>query len=86
MRPQFTLPDIAHSRARGETAVRVHCAANLVCVHSAVKAFEELNLPDEMIFIHVPRYRKFICSKCGSRKEVVRPIFPPAFGTPDYGR
>lgn len=46
--------------------------------------FDELRLPDETIFIHIPRLLNFLCSKCGSRDVKVMPIFPPARGQPGH--
>jgi hypothetical protein len=62
---------IAHARAGGETAI---------------KTFEELKLWNDMIFVDVPRHRHFVCTQCGSRNVKVMPIFPPARGTPRYGK
>jgi hypothetical protein len=74
---------IAHARAGGETALTVHCLG-FGCYHEAVKTFEELKLWNDMIFVDVPKYRRFVCTQCGSRKVKVMPIFPPARGTPGY--
>lgn len=81
--PDSELPTIGHGRSLGETELTVHCLG-LYCYHQAVKTFDELKLPDDMIFIHVPRYRRFVCSKCGSRNVKVMPVFPSAKGTPGY--
>jgi hypothetical protein len=37
-----------------------------------------------MIFVEVPKHRRLVYSKCGSRNVRVMPIFPPAKGTPGY--
>jgi hypothetical protein len=74
---------IAHARAAGETQFTVHCEA-AGCYHQAVMSFDELGLPDETIFVHIPHVRGFVCSKCGSRNVNVKPIFPPARGTPGH--
>jgi hypothetical protein len=47
-------------------------------------SFNELGLPDETIFVYIPRVRGFVCSKCGSRNVKVMPIFPPAKGMSGY--
>jgi hypothetical protein len=38
--------------------------------------FEELRLADEDVIIHVARFRRFVCTRCGSRKVQVRPEWP----------
>jgi hypothetical protein len=76
---------IADARAGGETRFTIHCEAQ-GCHHQAVMSFDELGLPDETIFVHIPHVRGFVCSKCGSRNVRVMPILPPARGTPGYGK
>jgi hypothetical protein len=76
---------IGHATAGGETALTVHCLDS-GCHHQAVKTFEELNLWNDMIFVDVPKYRRLVCSKCGSRNVRVMPIVPPARGTPGDGK
>ena len=75
---------IGHARAGGETALTVHCLGN-GCHHQTVKTFNELKLWNDMIFVDVPKYRRLVCSKCGSRNIKAMPIFPAARGTPGYG-
>ena len=68
---------IADARAAGETALTVHCQNTAChCHHQARKTFDELKLPPEMIFVHVPQFRCFVCNKCGGRIARVMPIFP----------
>jgi hypothetical protein len=45
-----------------------------------------LKLWNDMVFVDVPKHRHFVCSKCGGRNVKVMPIFPPARGTPGYGK
>ena len=72
---------VGQSRAGGEKALTVHC---LGCYHEGVKTFQELKLWNDMIFVDVPKYRRFVCTQCGSRNVKVMPIFPRARGTPGY--
>jgi hypothetical protein len=74
---------IAHARAAGETTLTVHCLGQ-GCYHQAVKAFEELKLWNDMIFVDVPKHRRLVCTQCGSRNVQMMPIFPAAGGTPGY--
>jgi hypothetical protein len=57
---------IGHARAAGETRFTVHCG-QIECGHRAEMAFDEMKLPDETIFVHIPRLLNFVCSKWGSR-------------------
>jgi hypothetical protein len=85
--PGVPLPNVGDARAHGEDSLIVYCETrDLSCSHSRVFSFDELRLPDEMIFIHVPRYRRFVCTRCGSRTATVRAVLPPAHGTPGYAR
>jgi hypothetical protein len=43
------------------------------CLWSAYFDFDALKLPEEMIFVHVPRVRRFVCSRCGGRTVSVMP-------------
>jgi hypothetical protein len=54
---------IADAIAAGETAVTVHCQ-NMVAYfhHQARRSFDELKLPPEMIFVHIPQHRRFACT------------------------
>jgi hypothetical protein len=51
-------------------------AAGLVCANSKELTFDELRLPDEMTMIHIPRFRRVVCSKCRSRKVSIRSVWP----------
>jgi hypothetical protein len=55
---------IGNARAAGETRFTVHCG-RIECGHRAELAFDEIRLPDETIFVHIPRLLNFVCSKCG---------------------
>jgi hypothetical protein len=43
--------------------------------------FDELEPPDQTIFVHIPKLLNFVCSKCGSVDVKPMPIFPPARGS-----
>lgn len=70
--PGLPLPTVAHDRGHGITSLRVYCAAGLVCPHSRVFTFDQLQLTDDMTMIHIPRYRRFVCTQCGSLKVTIR--------------
>jgi hypothetical protein len=74
---------IAHARAAGETRFTVYCERH-GCRHRAELALDELKLPDETIFVDIPRLLNFVWAKCGSRDVKVMPIFPPARGQPGH--
>jgi hypothetical protein len=74
---------IGHARAAGETRFTIHCEAT-GCHHQAEMTFDELGLPDETIFVHIPRVKRFTCSKCKRRNVKVMPIFPLAKGMPGW--
>jgi hypothetical protein len=65
----------AQSRARGHV-LRVCCKAGVVCAYMKDFSFDELRLADDMITIHIPRFRHFACIKCGSRKVTIRSNWP----------
>ncbi len=57
-------PTIEHLRGHGLKAFYIYCRA-LPCRHVGWMTFDELALPDEMIFIHIARHRRLVCSGCG---------------------
>jgi hypothetical protein len=68
----------AERRARSRpriTSIRVYCEG-LYCPHWRVFTFDALAMPDELPVIHISRVRRFVCSKCGSRKVQARSIWP----------
>ncbi len=64
-------------RGHGVKAVRVHCEG-LYCGHSGEVPLDRLALADDLPVIHIPRYRRFVCMRCGCRKVNVRSVWPPA--------
>lgn len=76
---------IGHARAGGETEFMVYCEM-AGCYHQAAMTFDALGLPDDTIFVDIPRVRGFVCTKCQSKRVKVMPIFPKARGTPGYER
>jgi hypothetical protein len=60
--PGMPLPNVAHDRAHGVTSIRVYCEG-LYCPHWRVFTFDELAVPDELPVIHIPRVRRFVCSR-----------------------
>jgi hypothetical protein len=38
-------------------------------------SFDELAVPDQMPVIDIPRFRRFVCSKCGSRKVQIKSVW-----------
>lgn len=74
--PGMPLPTVEHDRGHGITSLIVYCAAGTVCPHSKVFTFDELRLTDDMVMVNIPRRRRFVCSKCGSRKVTVRSVWP----------
>ena len=74
------------SRARNHFAVRVYCAAGLVCPNSKVFTLDELRLTDDMTIMHIPRHRRFVCTQCGSRKVTIRSVWPDRKPTGPFHR
>jgi hypothetical protein len=70
------LPTVAHDRGHGITSIRVYCSAGLVCAHWRGFTFDELAVPDGLAVIHIPRVRRFFCTRSGSRKVQVRSEWP----------
>lgn len=50
-------PTVGDTRQEGISALRVTCG-NPACLWSAYFDFDALDLPDGMVFVHVPRYRR----------------------------
>ena len=63
-------PTVGWSRGMGLTAFSVWCTA---CKHAARFTFEALGLPDDLVFVEIPRARRFVCTACGARSPAVMP-------------
>lgn len=66
------LPTIGDSRRSGIVACDVQCAGP-DCWHQVGVTFDDLGLPDETVFVDIPRLRRFRCRKCGCRQVRVSP-------------
>jgi hypothetical protein len=76
---------ISSARENGVTKIRVWCE-HRVCLHSEVVDITPLGLSDDLPVVKSPRYRNFVCTRCGNRKVSVRFEYPPAPGTWTPGR
>ena len=65
-------PTIAGMRAASVLAFFVQCPG-WDCGHEAHFTFEELGLPEGMVFLEIARHLHFRCSRCGRRSESVFP-------------
>ena len=54
----------------GITAFSVWCTR---CRHSGRFTFAGLALPDDLVFVEIPRARRFRCTQCGAREVGVMP-------------
>lgn len=64
-------PTIGDSKRLGMTGFRFECAT-LYCHHTNRIAFDVLGLPDDTAFLDIPKFRHFVCEKCGGREATVR--------------
>ena len=60
------LPTIGETKRHGVVACHIQCATPN-CWNKRRFTFEELGLPDDTIFLHIPRLRRFRCKRCGCR-------------------
>ncbi len=74
------LPTIGHDRGHGVTAFRVY-REELYCSHWGDVPLHRLALPDKLPVIHIPRRRRFICTRCGGGHVSIRSVWPVAQGT-----
>jgi hypothetical protein len=84
--PGLPLPTVAHDRGHGIASLRVYCAAGLVCANWKDFTLEELQLSDGMVMIHIPRHRRFVCTRCGSQKVTIRSKWPQRKPTGPAGK
>jgi hypothetical protein len=54
----------------GLTAFSVWCTR---CRHAGRFTFDALALPDNLVFVDIPRARRFLCTGCGARSPAVIP-------------
>lgn len=73
--PEGKLPTIGDSRAKGISKFTVHCSTPQ-CWSSRRFSFDELSLPDHVVFVDIPRHRGFVCRQCGSRKVTIMADWP----------
>jgi hypothetical protein len=66
------LPTIGDTRREGMSTFSVTCARPN-CLHAAYFEFGALSLPDDMTFVHIPKHRRFVCSRCAGREVTVMP-------------
>ena len=66
------LPTVGDTRAEDITALSVTCE-NPACRWSSYATFDALRLADEIVFVDIPRHRRFVCSRCGDRRVGVMP-------------
>lgn len=60
------LPTIAETRSHGVVAYHIQCAGPN-CWNEKRFTFDELGLPNDAVFVHIPRLRRFQCRRCGCR-------------------
>jgi len=48
---------------------RVECSTR--CHHTKRVEFDALGLPDDTVFLDIPKLRRFVCEKCGGREATV---------------
>ena len=77
--PTGPLPTIGDTRRHGITHVRVCCEAligGVMCWRMTEVPLDALGLPDEAVFVDIPRLRRFRCRRCGASKVRVLPSWP----------
>ena len=68
------LPTIADTRRLGMTGFRVECVT-LHCQHTKRVEFDALGLPDDTVFLDIPKLRRFVCARAtGDRRRALEPI------------
>jgi hypothetical protein len=52
------------------TGFLVQCSS-LHCCHEKRIEFDALKLPDDLVFLDIPKVRRFVCEKCGGTQVSV---------------
>jgi hypothetical protein len=65
------LPTIADNKRLGMTGFRVECAT-LYCHHTKRVEFDALGLPDDTVFLDIPKLRRFVWEEGGGREATAR--------------
>ena len=74
------MPTIGDSLRQRITHVFVDCTT-YGCGNTRRLSFDELGLPDETVFVEIPRRKRFVCHRCRGRTVSVRADWP----SPDMG-
>jgi hypothetical protein len=69
-RLRYTGPLPTISRRLGITGFRVECSVQF-CHHTERVEFDALGLPDDIALIAIPKFRHFVCEKCGGQEATV---------------
>lgn len=69
------MPTIGDSRRQRITHVFVDCTT-IGCGNTRRLSFDELGLPDETVFVEIPRRKRFTCHRCRGRTVSVRADWP----------
>ena len=65
---------IGHLRAIGLRALSASCLFSAGgCGRGGRVAFDVLDLPDETVFLTIPRRRRLVCRTCGTRSFDIMP-------------
>jgi hypothetical protein len=65
-------PTIGKLKSMGLAGVWVSCT-RAGCQRSVAPGFDQLGLPDDLLFPEIPARRRFICSGCGAKTVSVTP-------------
>lgn len=75
--PEGRLPTIGESKAQGISKFTVHCSTPQ-CWAARRFSFDDLGLTDDVVFVDIPKHRRFVCRKCGSRTVTIMADWPKA--------
>ncbi len=77
--PDGSLPTVGEGKRQGISKFTVHCATPQ-CWTTRRFSFEELGLGDDVVFVEIPRVRRFVCRKCRGRRVTVMADWPSGLG------